>query len=669
MALIKNINALYYEYYANVAGSADQEDYDFTGIFNLNSTNTALIEDEANQVLWIDGIPHDSISLVPKFDLPPKAFDDLKYNTLSYFQKNLFLTSKPSLSISHDDYSGGMYKNSDVNFSKYSSWETLGNLDLQSALNKGNYIKFTKNNEDYICYAYYEQTSSGLTDLNFGETVIVLVKTSNFSEKVESVKYKTIGFFAPLSFDVNNNSLICINFSVLYSNGRTYPSTYFNILKYSFSPLQFVSSTSLIELANSSYRGSIDPLSTTAFWAGYDSNDNNVLISFHNAATFKMQAANIDFTGANPALTTPEQVTLTWDPVDGEVAATKTLNPVPAPFMQCSDPALPNTFISYVPGFDSSGNFAPVKIVWDKSQDLSQTQSPFTLDGITNADITYSSGVSSDYFYSDTFNLIASQINSYLGNTTSCVRCFITKQDNNYYLNVVNVFKRKQAFSTMISQPASLNMVTFSIEDLLSTSESSNLTYHSHIKLDCMDMVVEDLNGEEIVVISPDSIKVCRFLGNSGWVVSTETPGIFTNYTKDSFGRRWSTSQPLSSYINEYTPIKSLNAGRLLLIDPQIKLNLIDDALPHQTSIRFSTPAQTYSGNNLSNTLLVNAYDSDGNRLESYVILTIEGNNMTFDENSSTQLIIQTSTIQDTSVPVTITGPGHVSVSASFNLA
>lgn len=649
MALIKNIDAMMYDY----AAASSSESTDFTAIFTLNNTNTALIEDQDNEILWLNGIPHDRISLVPKFNLSPKAFSFLKKNVLNYFSNNILITKQPSIAISHDGYSSTDYrKNSDINFQKYSSWDSVLNLNTI----KPSYLTFQKNNEDYIIYYYQTHVISAGDDGGKQLTKLFVVKTSDYSNYTDYLELDFDVQIIPIHYDVDNDSIICVRMS-----GTTTTPVTTTILKLTFSPLALASETSLNSLdqtANTTSGTGI--LSHLNFFVGYDSNNKPTMCSFKHGTTFEMKASLIDYTGANPAFSVVQTP-------NAQVTPTNQINPVPSIFVQSPVQATPNIYYSYYPTFDSNGNFIPVVIIWDKSQDLSSNQNPFNLGEVPLANITYPANKSSqDYIYPDTFNLINSNIQAYKGNITAYTRCFITKQGANYFLNHVNVFKRKSAYTSMLTQPTSLNLTTYQITNLSSSAGPVTLTFLQSIQVDCMDMVIENQDATELVIISPNSIKFLNF--SNLWEITSEYTGIYTNYTKDALGRRWVTKQPLSTYSSEYAAYENYQGGNLKLIDPQIELHLIDDTIPYRTSISFATPNQTYTGSDLANTLNVDAFDENGSRIAVDVFLVIEGNDMTFDSNTATELVVTTSTIQSTAVPVTITGPGHISVAASFHL-
>lgn len=670
MALIKNIEAMLYDYTganystSNSTTTADTNNHDHTALFVVNSSNTILIEDEDNEILWLDGIPHDRVSLVPKFNLPPKAFEFLKKNTVNYFSNNMLLTKQPTLNYNHDNYtSTGIGLNNDLEFPKYSSWNNLANLTS----NQPPYLSFTLNNEDYIVYYYTCHNTSDHFDYNLGDTKIHIVKTSNYSTLTDELEITTEGFTIPLHFDLTQKALICLSF---LDNPNDDDDTGdddktrlgYRVIKIDNNPLTLVSSTLLQNFDTTTVAGSTDTcLNHTVYWAGYDSNNNNVLLYLNNTSTgLTLKAANLDFSAQTPAFSTIDTAALP------AFSGTKQLNPVVGRFHQTNNPGTPEVYFSYCPTF-LNGDFQPVLIYWDKSLNLSANQSPFTVGAVQQTNIVYPANTSSsDYIYSDTFNLVKSDIENNKGNFTAYSTCFITKTSaGQYYLNHLNVFKRKDAYNTMLTQPNSLNMVTYHIHDMANASNPLNLTFHQALQVDCLDLLIENDDATDLVIISPNSIKLLKF--SNLWEVTSEYDGIYNNYTKDALGRRWATKQPLGHYGN-FPAFQTYHSGYLQLKNPDISLHLLDDTIPYRTSISFATPNQTYTGSDLSNSLNVDAFDETGSRIAADVVLVIEGNDMTFDSNSGTEIIITTSTIQSTVVDVTITGPGHVSVAASFNL-
>jgi len=90
--------------------------------------------------------------------------------------------------------------------------------------------------------------------------------------------------------------------------------------------------------------------------------------------------------------------------------------------------------------------------------------------------------------------------------------------------------------------------------------------------------------------------------------------------------------------------------------------------LPNSVSIAFADDSITYSGSNLSKNILVNAYNTSNARIAKSVTLKIEGSNATFTSNSSSTLTTTTSSSGDTTVGLTITGPGLINIVGSFTV-
>jgi hypothetical protein len=71
-----------------------------------------------------------------------------------------------------------------------------------------------------------------------------------------------------------------------------------------------------------------------------------------------------------------------------------------------------------------------------------------------------------------------------------------------------------------------------------------------------------------------------------------------------------------------------------------------------------------YSGSTIATTLLVSAYDSQGQRLASTITLTIIGNSMNFSNNLKFITVV-TSTVGETNVGVNIIGSGATNITVT----
>lgn len=134
-----------------------------------------------------------------------------------------------------------------------------------------------------------------------------------------------------------------------------------------------------------------------------------------------------------------------------------------------------------------------------------------------------------------------------------------------------------------------------------------------------------------------------------GWKIGARYSVRARGYSIDSLGRLWVTARATS-------------VGR-------VEIHLITDDMPSSITVKLQSPVEgtenryVYEGSNISTNVLVDAYDSEGNRMSVVIDLTILGDSMEFNNGAST-VQITTSDSQTTSVPITITGAGKSSITA-----
>lgn len=134
-----------------------------------------------------------------------------------------------------------------------------------------------------------------------------------------------------------------------------------------------------------------------------------------------------------------------------------------------------------------------------------------------------------------------------------------------------------------------------------------------------------------------------------GWKAGAKYAIRARGYSVDSLGRLWAT-------------VRATSVGR-------VEIHLITDEIPSSISIVLQTPIDgtdnryVYSGSNISTNIVVDAYDSTGNRMQITLNLSIQGNSMEF-LNSSSSTQITTSSSASTLVPITITGAGKSNITA-----
>jgi hypothetical protein len=211
----------------------------------------------------------------------------------------------------------------------------------------------------------------------------------------------------------------------------------------------------------------------------------------------------------------------------------------------------------------------------------------------------------------------------------------------------------------MKSNSKKANMICYKVLDL---ETEPKLQFVNSLPFEALDYITTD-NNSTLNVIDKDGLSFYS-LSPNGWVLTNKESGVFTSMTFDSFGRLWALKTAARDLTQWETPV--IYQGTSFKIhDPKLELHIIPRTSAYTTSIEFTDTDVEYNGVNINNTLKVNAYNALGQRIATTVLLSIEGPNMEF-QAGGTQLQVTTSTIQDTSVPVVITGPGYVNVTASF---
>lgn len=134
-----------------------------------------------------------------------------------------------------------------------------------------------------------------------------------------------------------------------------------------------------------------------------------------------------------------------------------------------------------------------------------------------------------------------------------------------------------------------------------------------------------------------------------GWRLKARHSVRARGYSVDSMGRLWVTARATS-------------IGR-------VEIHLITDDIPSSIKIVLQSPVEgtdtryLYQGSPISTAVLVDAYNSDNERMVVVLDLTIEGDSMEFDNGTST-IQVTTSSLTSLSVPITITGAGKSTITA-----
>ncbi len=219
-----------------------------------------------------------------------------------------------------------------------------------------------------------------------------------------------------------------------------------------------------------------------------------------------------------------------------------------------------------------------------------------------------------------------------------------------------------------------INYITFWICDMASTFGSSGsrwstdkkrtmltytigsgtgddvLTYHSKITFPGVNAMPRNFmpinaEGTHMVVPIAGATKFFSFNPSTGWGETGTYAAEFRQVGLDSTNRLWGISREKGFHT----------------------VHAIVPSTPISVTVNMAAVSYTYTGNNISTTAVVNAYDSTGARIVASINLTIEGSTMLFTSNSSKNLTVSTSASADTTVNLTISGGGVNNIVASVN--
>ena len=265
-----------------------------------------------------------------------------------------------------------------------------------------------------------------------------------------------------------------------------------------------------------------------------------------------------------------------------------------------------------------------------------------------NCTMTYSSGTVTDYL-----TYPAKSTTANIGCQTKS-NSFITLSGGDYYLHYLPSYSSPS--SVALQNATSKNLVSYQID----STNFSNLTYHSSIQVNACDFVHLNSARTKIAVIEPGTLKIYNW--NNGWNETASESGDFIGVTQDDSGRIIGLSGIAD---NNTATANSLDANFAFI---EHKVHLISDSLPNTVTVNFASSSITYSGSNLSTSVNVSTFNDSNARIVKSVDLKIDGVNAQFTSNSSTSINVTSLTSGELNVPITVTGPGPLSISASFAL-
>jgi hypothetical protein len=636
---------------------------------HTNETNTGIvINPSSDKTIWIDNQPHEYNSLFPIFKKDLSCFKKNRVESNLGFVQNCVVSKGPmticgqeSSWSSSSGYFGSrsdsyMLKNRDLNLedgSVTNRTSTMYSFE-DSSSNKFNLILFHK---------LYNSSYPFLSTTHY-----IFIEGDDFSNP----NALSSGTLISPSASVNNNNQHHSGVSVYYvdtankylyfhargtgSTSASYRTQYYKSEVYRASYTTNVNDGTLAIgalskiLATNHGSGTQGFIEAACFYYGGKNNDNTLMFFEYNetdtaraTATTAVKSSDLlvaESYNVSSGSTSTVATLTTSNLTTPSVAAKPMMRPRPSQFYNSTIEGEGNVFYSYYPCCDNSDVITFIRTKWDKSANSSAGSV-----AIANCTMTYGSGIASDY-------IAPSDLHNNTDSVGTRSNTFITKTGSDYHLHYLPSYGN----STNIARNSSTsrNLVTYTIN----ASNWSTLTYHSSIQVDSLEFIHLNNNRNKIAVISPGFCKI--YTWNDGWSETASEGGTFIGITQDAAGRLFGLDGS-ANIANESAD--ALDSSYYFI---EHKVKLISDTLPNTVSIVFANENLTYSGSNVSSSIAVNAYNSSSARIAKSVVLKIDGANAQFTSNSSKTLTATTSSSADTTVGLTITGPGPVTISGSF---
>jgi len=198
------------------------------------------------------------------------------------------------------------------------------------------------------------------------------------------------------------------------------------------------------------------------------------------------------------------------------------------------------------------------------------------------------------------------------------------------------------------SSAAKRTMMTYSIG---SGTGDDVLTFHSKVTFSSVNDIPRGLMpmndaGTQMAVPITGSLKFYTFNSTDGWVATGTYPTEFRMIGLDQTNRLWGSSREKGYHT----------------------IHAITPTLPITISVLMANTSYVYTGNSISTTANVNAYNSNGERVAANVSLSIDGNGMIFTASNSKNTTVTTSNSTNTQISITISGGGLNNIIASVDI-
>lgn len=661
--------------------------------------NTLLAEDEAQSVLYIDGDAHESTSLVPFFEKKPNALNPLRSDVMSMYERNTLLTkynfanASVQTNINLGQQANEYSKSHNVCLFTHGKAADLTNTTstalLQSVIINGeNYTFYLTREYSYDGGSnYYSQVQQKLVMVQGAslENPTAVVQYVFPTSTGDYSNYPAFSNCAFLYIDTTNRYIYFLNHSryttAYWYTMNTLIALKFNVpdldgeLGFASTPIRLIANTAT-DLVNAPSSTRLNLLNIISF-CGIDAFDNLIFVEQYNrgdagqyprpagtgipANKYWLRFHIVKYAGGSPSVTRKVDLSSSWD-IGSTASAwapgnTPSMLSYPTHFI--SDSQFPTLKRSILLLPQQEYKIAPIVIEWDSSLDSSNsTNQPFTMAILSPANIQYPQSTTSLDYLNLRYDDVIINTNSIYQSHAGFQKAFISNLNGTKYLTFFTSWKYQRNLDVAESiDTDKLNAICYKLTDLDTTP---TLEFIQSFPIQALDYFLTD-SDTTLNVIDSNGLSFYSLTPN-GWVNTSRETGVFTSMALDSFGRLWAAKISNRDYTQWDQPYSVYNRP---FYDPKLELHIIPRTTAITTTVSFQNVNQEYNGVDINNTLLVNAYDNLGQRIQTQVLLSIEGPNMVF-QAGGTQLTTTTSAIQDTSVRVVITGPGYVNVTASF---
>lgn len=283
-----------------------------------------------------------------------------------------------------------------------------------------------------------------------------------------------------------------------------------------------------------------------------------------------------------------------------------------------------------------------IRYKWDKNTDT------FTL-AVCTADVALNAD------YSDMFGTFATKalagatqrLHIAMGQEFS-TNVILSKQGANYYLTVLGCFGNANA----LSQNSSGRPKVLVVYELNTTNMTALTRVSTQNISDCLSYVSGNSDNTELLLLNNAGCQILQ-LNAGSWVETYNNGGTYLALGKDQEDRYWGVS------VGGSITGTAVNSVLVETLTP---------SLPERVSVTFQSATVNWAGVNLTTNLVVNAYNISGGRIARDTILKINGSNAVFTSNGARSIQVTTSNAADTLVSLTVSGPGLINVSASFEV-